>query len=280
MTAVAHKPLIAAVQTNSHGDLQSRLDRTADLCRQASERGAKLVVLPENFAYFGEKDTAGIADREATGKGVARQFLSDLARQYELWIVGGTLPLWDRSGKGGAPGKPPFASTLIYSDKGEELYRYDKIKLFDVSIPEQNFHYRESDTFTPGNGKTLVFNSPAGKVGVLVCFDLRFPRLALELANKGVEIIVAPSAFTRETGEKHWKLLLRARAIDTLSYVVGPNLAGRKRSKKATWGGSAIVDPWGEVLAEMGDEEGIITAVIDLERQKQIRARMPLLKKD
>ena len=264
-------PKIATVQTSSAGDWQRRLDKADELCRAAVADGAQLLVLPENFAYYAQKNLNEMADIESAYDGPVTSRLSLLAKELGVWIVGGTIPMWDEQQT-----DRPFAAVPVFNNEGNICCRYNKMHLFDVDIPDQNKRYRESDFYFPGDGSTVVFDSPVGRIGVIVCYDLRFPYLAQSLADQGAEIIVAPSAFTRETGKVHWQLLLQARALDTLCYVAGANLAGRDHPKVPTWGGSTIVNPWGKVVADMEDQEGFICAEIDLEKQQKIRQSLPL----
>ena len=265
------QPKLAAIQTSSNGEWQRRLEKAEQLCRAAAEDGAQLLVLPENFAYYGQKNLREIGELESSLDGPVTSRLSSLAEEMNVWIVGGTLPLIETAGQ-----QKPFATSLIFDNSGTPVHHYNKMHLFDVDIPEQNRTYRESDSYLAGSGETLVFDCPLGRVGVVICYDLRFPHLALALAAKGADIIVAPSAFTRETGKAHWQLLLQSRALDTLCYLVGANLAGRDHLKIPTWGGSTIVDPWGKVLAQMDDEEGFISVEIDREKQQKIRQSLPV----
>ena len=265
------QPKLAAIQTSSNGDWQRRLEKAEQLCRAAAEDGAQLLVLPENFAYYGQKNLREIGELESSLDGPVTSRLSSLAKELNVWIVGGTLPLLETADQ-----QKPYATSLVFDNFGTPVHHYNKIHLFDVDIPEQNRSYRESDSYLAGSGETLVFDCPLGCVGMVICYDLRFPHLAIELATRGAEIIVAPSAFTRETGKAHWQLLLQSRALDTLCYVVGANLAGRDHPKIPTWGGSTIVDPWGKVLAQMEDEEGFISVEIDREKQKKIRQSLPV----
>lgn len=267
---------IAAIQLRSEGSPASRLARAGALIDAAVARGAKLLVLPENFAYFGAKpkDLAEAARAEALADGPARTLLAERARRHRVWILGGTLPLFDGLADGGDA--RPFAAALLYGDTGEEVARYHKIHLFDVQVRADGRRYCESDSFRPGADPVAV-HTPLGKLGISVCYDLRFPELYRGYAARGAELLAVPSAFTATTGAAHWLLLLRARAVENQCYVIGANLAGRDHTSQPTWGGSAIIDPWGEVVAELGDEEDVILAPVDLQRLARIRADMPAL---
>ncbi|MGV6807180.1 MAG: carbon-nitrogen hydrolase family protein [bacterium] len=274
--------IVAAIQLRADGTLASRLDRVTDLCKEAAQAGAKLLVLPENFAYYGEKDLGRRGQEESTPQGLVRSTLARISKDNRVWIVGGTIPISasDSSQSDIASPARPFARAMMFSPEGETGLHYDKMHLFDVDVTDKDTGkikaYRESSFYRPGSGDTLIFDSPAGKTGVMVCYDTRFPGMALSLASQGARLLAIPAAFTRQTGKAHWQLLLQARALDTLCYVVGANLAGRDHPRQPTWGGSTIVDPWGQIIAEMDDEEGFICSAIYTEMQNDVRARLPL----
>jgi len=265
---------IAAIQLKSDGDPASNLDVAAHFIGEAAGAGAQLVVLPEHFVYYNVRDTQAVAESEAK-KGLARQFFAEQSRKYKVWLVAGTLPLF-ADGATSKDTDKPYATSLLYDANGDEVAAYQKIHLFDVNVQKTGKRYCESDSYQHGT-HPVVAQTPCGCVGMSVCYDLRFPELYRQLTEQGAEILVAPSAFTAATGQAHWQLLLRARAVENLSYVVGANLCNRSHPKKPTWGGSAIIDPWGEVLAEMGREEGFIIADIDLARVQELRRNMPVL---
>lgn len=265
---------IAAIQLKSDGDPSSNLVVAAHFIGEAASAGAKLVVLPEHFVYYNVRDTQAVAEAEAK-KGLARQFFAEQASKHGLWLVAGTLPLLAEQTASGDSEKP-YATSLLYDASGREVAAYQKIHLFDVNVQKTGKRYCESDSYGHGT-RPVVAQTPCGCIGMSVCYDLRFPELYRQLTEQGAEILVAPSAFTAATGQAHWQLLLRARAVENLSYVVGANLCNRNHPEKPTWGGSAIIDPWGEVLAEMDDEEGFISADIDLTRIKELRQNMPVL---
>ncbi|MBQ0721601.1 MAG: carbon-nitrogen hydrolase family protein [Gammaproteobacteria bacterium] len=265
---------IAAIQLKSDGDPARNLDVASHFIGEAAKAGAQLVVLPEHFVYYNVRDMQAVAKAEAAG-GLARQFFTEQAKKYDLWLVAGTLPLFADPDNSESTTKP-YATSLLYDASGREVAAYQKIHLFDVKVQKTGKRYCESDSYGHGT-RPVVAATPCGRVGMSVCYDLRFPELYRQLAEQGAEIMVAPSAFTAATGQAHWQLLLRARAVENLSYVVGANLCHRDHPKKPTWGGSAIIDPWGEVLAELDDEEGFITADIDLQRIKELRQNMPVL---
>jgi len=261
----------AVVQLKATGSALKNLaaaERQIDL---AAAEGAKLIVLPENFVYYNEKDLLAVASQERKQTGLARSFFAAQAKKYGIWLVAGTLPLF----KNGDDSKP-YATSLLYDPRGQESARYEKVHLFDVRVQSTGKSYCESDSYQPGDRAITALTS-AGMLGLSVCYDLRFPEFYRLLVAQGAEILVVPSAFTAATGEAHWRLLLQARAVENLCYVMGANLCNRDHPSKPTWGGSAIIDPWGEVLAEMNDEEGYVIAAIDRQRISTLREAMPAL---
>lgn len=235
----------------------------------------QLVIVPENFALGGlnPSRTLEIAQQERSGGPQPLQnFLKQQARQHGLWIVGGTIPLFPDSGDQ----QKPFTTTLVIDADGNEVARYNKIHLFDADVADSNGQYRESDNFSAGDG-VVVVDTPVGKLGLAICYDLRFSELFFALRQQGAEVIAVPSAFTAVTGEAHWEILLRARAIETQCYVAGAGMGDREHPKRPNWGGSAIVDGWGVVLAGLEGGDGLITAEIDLQRLHQQRQQMPVM---
>ena len=265
---------IAAIQLKSNGDPADNLNVAAHFISEAASAGAQLIVLPEHFVYYNVRDLQAVAKSEVAN-GLARDFFSEQSKKQGLWLVAGTLPLFAKQSDSQSTDKP-YATSLLYDASGQEVAAYQKIHLFDVNVQKTGKRYCESDSYQHG-ADPVVAQTPCGCVGMSICYDLRFPELYRQLTEQGAEILVAPSAFTAATGQAHWLLLLRARAIENLSYVVGANLCNRSHPKKPTWGGSAIIDPWGEVLAEMDDEEGFIIADIDRARVKELRQNMPVL---
>ena len=260
---------VAAIQMCSTRDLQHNLQRAEVLLAQAAQQGAKLAVLPENFAYYGCKELEQAARDEATVDGPVRQFLSQQAKRHQMWIIGGTVPVAEAGDNRG------YAACLVVGGDGSEQAQYHKIHLFDVDVGDAHKHYRESDDYRPGCDP-VVLDTPFGKLGLSVCYDLRFAELYRQLADRGAEIIVVPSAFTAVTGEAHWQLLLRARAVENQCFVIGANMGDRDHPKRPTWGGSVIVHPWGNVLAEMAGGEGVICAELDLAEIQRLKKNMPI----
>ena len=261
--------LVAAIQFAAGTDVKTNLEIVGTLVAKAVDRGAGLVVLPENLAFMGYHDSDKFQYAEVEGNGPIQDFLADLASTKGVWLIGGTIPIHSSPGK-------VRASSLVYDDSGVCMGRYDKIHLFDVDVPGSKEQYRESATIDAGD-TPLVIDSPFGKLGVTVCYDLRFPELYRQLVDAGVEILAVPAAFTAKTGAAHWELLLRARAVENLAYVVAAGQAGVHQNGRETYGNSMIVDPWGTVVARLGTEPGVVVGQIDLESQKHYREVFPVL---
>ena len=268
-----HNPCFAAIQMNSAGTVEPNLARAETRLAEAASAGAELAVLPENFALMGagERDKLGVA--EADGQGPIQDFLAAAARRHGLWIVAGTLPL------ASADPERVIPACLVFDDAGARVARYDKIHLFDVGLPGSTEAYRESATFVPGDIHPTVLDTPFGRLGLSICYDLRFPELYRALAAAGAEIVVAPSAFTQATGRAHWHVLNRARAIENLVTVIAPNQGGHHASGRQTYGHSLIVDPWGAIQAEAAtDHDEVIVARADRARLAELRDGFPCLR--
>lgn len=262
--------MVAAIQMASGPNVQANLDQAEKLIAEAASQNAKLVVLPENFSFMGKNDQERLAVAEEDGEGTVQKFLSDQSRKYQVWLVGGTVPL-----KSGQPNKL-FSSCMLFNDQGERVARYDKIHLFDVHLLEANESYTESETTTPGDTPVVV-DTPFGALGLAICYDLRFPELFRTMVNMGMEICAIPSSFTANTGKAHWEVLVRARAIENLCYVIAAGQGGYHISGRETHGNSAVVSPWGVVLNYMGKGAGVVSAEIDLESLKNTRKHFPVL---
>ena len=262
---------LAVIQMVSGTDVAANLAQAEGLLRQAAEQGAKLAVLPENFACMGRRDLTALAELEASGQGLVLPWLEHICRELDLWLVAGTLPL---PPVGKLSGKP-FATSLLLDSDGEIVARYQKIHLFDVDVADSHGSYRESDDYQHGSD-VVVADTPVGKLGLSVCYDLRFAELYRALREAGAELISAPSAFTQVTGAAHWQVLTRARAIETQCYVLAANQGGQHGEKRRTFGHSAIIDPWGQVLNEQAQGPGCLLAPVDLTELAAIRQRMPV----
>lgn len=267
---------IAAIQMASGTNVSANLNEVSNQISNAVNAGAKLIVLPESFAIMGMHDADQIKVAEDEGTGPIQNFLSEQAEENRVWIVAGTIPLKLNSDHSDYD-KKIFAACLVYNEKGESVSRYDKVHLFDAHIEATNETYNESETIEAGN-KAVVVETPFGKVGLAICFDLRFPELFRQLVLSGTEIIVVPSAFTASTGKAHWEVLLRARAIENLCYVIASAQGGYHVSGRETYGDSMIVDPWGTVLDRLPQGSGYVIADIDVENIHTIRKSFPVLK--
>ena len=262
---------VAACQMVSGTTLEGNLEAARALLAQAADAGAELAVLPEYFCLMGRQDGDKIAAREAFGEGRIQRFLSQAARELGLWVVGGTLPL-------AASDEAHVRNTsLVFSPQGECVARYDKIHLFNFDNGRER--YDESGVIESGHApQTFELVSRAGerwRIGLSVCYDLRFPELYRQLA---ADVLLVPSAFTHTTGQAHWELLLRARAVENLAYVVAPAQGGTHDNGRRTWGHSMVVDPWGQVLAQRTEAgAALVAADIDRERLAQVRAQLPAL---
>ncbi|MBS0417566.1 MAG: carbon-nitrogen hydrolase family protein [Proteobacteria bacterium] len=261
---------IAAIQMTSGPDVAANLQQVKPLLEEAAGRGAQLAVLPENFSFLGLRDTDKREVAEAEGSGPVQDFLATTAGKLRMWIIAGTTPI-----KAGGDGRVAAAS-LVYDAAGKQVARYDKIHLFDVDIPGKAEKYRESANVAPGS-RTVVVDTPVGKVGLSVCYDIRFPELFRRLSAAGAQILTVPSAFTAPTGRAHWETLMCARAIENLCYVVAPAQSGFHPNGRETYGDSLIVDFWGRVVQRLPRGRGCIVAQADLQRQAQTRQNFPAL---
>jgi nitrilase len=260
----------AAVQMASGPNVSANLLEVERLAEEAAGSGAGLLVLPENFAFMGLAERDILAIGEADGAGPLQDFLAQLARRLGIWLVGGTVPIR-------VPAADKVrAACLVHDDRGRCVARYDKIHLFDVHLVETDEHYRESETIEPGD-RVCVVDSPFGRLGLAVCYDLRFPELFRAMQDQGVELIALPAAFTALTGRAHWATLVRARAVENLSYVVAAAQGGFHVSGRETYGHSQVVDPWGNTLAQLPRGTGVVSAVLDPELQAATRRNFPCL---
>ena len=266
---------VAVIQMISGGCVEDNLKQAAELLADAASQGAVLALLPENFALMSTSKLYAAGVEERTVDGPIRSFLAQQAQALGLWIIAGSVPISAR------PDDEPLAdrirqSCLVYADDGSERARYDKIHLFDVNVADRQAQYRESDTIESGELAPVCVDSLAGKLGLSICYDLRFAELYRALAGQGAELLTVPAAFTAVTGQAHWHALLRARAIENQCFVLAANQGGQHSKSRATYGHSMIVDPWGEVLAELESGPGVAVADIDLERLADVRRDMPM----
>lgn len=258
---------IAAIQMASGPQVSANLNEAERLIEVAANQGAKLVALPEYFAIMGLKETDKVAVREEEGKGPIQAFLSKMAKKHKIWLIGGSVPLTSNF-----PNKVRN-SCLVYDDKGKQKARYDKIHLFGLDLG--NEHYHEEKTIESGTDIQVV-ETPFGKIGLSICYDLRFPELYRAMGE--VNMIIVPSAFTDTTGRAHWETLIRARAIENLCYVIAPAQGGYHLSGRETHGNSMIVDPWGVILDRLPRGSGVVIATMNPQYQASLRNSLPALK--
>ena len=253
----------AAIQMVSGPELGPNLEAAGRLVAEAAAAGARLAALPENFYLIGRHEGDKVKLREADGKGAVQDFLSRTAKQNRIWIVGGTAPISSDDEK------RVRGACLVNDDTGRRVARYDKMNLF--RFKNQTESYDETRTVEAGN-RPVAIESPFGRLALSVCYDVRFPELYRGLGE--FDAMFVPSAFTVPTGAAHWETLLRARAIENKAYVVAPAQGGTHAGGRRTWGHSMIVDPWGEILAQREEGEGLVLADIDLERIQDVRRRL------
>ena len=261
---------VAAIQLASGPNIEANLLQVERLMRKAADNGSKLIVLPENFALMGKTETDKIRQSEPQGDGRIQQFLAAQASRLGVWIVGGTVPLQcsDRD--------KVYAATLVYDDSGRQVARYNKIHLFDVRLMDTGERYHESETIKPGDA-IVVIDTPFGKLGLAVCYDLRFPEMFRAMLDRGVELVALPAAFTAQTGKAHWEILIRARAIENLIYVIAAGQGGYHVNVRKTYGCSMIVDPWGCILDRLQQGPGIASATIDISYLETTRRNFPVI---
>ncbi|MDK3026212.1 carbon-nitrogen hydrolase family protein [Cupriavidus taiwanensis] len=261
---------VAAVQTVTGTSLDANLARAEARIAEAAAGGAELVLLPEYFCIMGRAESDKVAVREHDGDGPVQQFLADTARRHGIWLVGGTLPMWCDDPQ------RVYNTSLAFNPRGERIARYDKIHLFGFTRGTES--YDESRTILAGR-TPVSFDAPCGRVAMSVCYDLRFPELYRGLAaDGGTSLILMPAAFTYTTGQAHWEILLRARAIENQCYVLAAAQGGKHENGRRTWGHSMLVDPWGEVLAMLPEGEGVVGGVIDPARLEEVRQNLPALR--
>jgi nitrilase len=255
---------VAALQMVSTPDRERNLAEAGRLIAEAARDGAQMVLLPEYFCFMGFKDTDKLAIRETPGAGPIQQFLADAAREHRVWVIGGTLPL-----ESPEPSRV-LNTTLVFEPAGKQAARYDKIHLFNFEKGEESFD--EARTICPG-GEVRTFEAPFGRVGLSVCYDLRFPELYRKMGD--CALIVVPSAFTYTTGRAHWETLLKARAVENQCYVLAAAQGGKHENGRRTWGHSILIDPWGETLAVREEGAGVVAGDIDPARIASVRQSLP-----
>ncbi len=258
--------IISAVQMNSSHDLDENLKTAERLIAEAADQGAEVIVLPENFALMPLQLKDRLKFKESKEGGPIHDFLRKLAQRHKVWLVAGTIPYSSNHEE------KVRAACLVFNAQGDIVAHYDKMHMFDVSIYNHE-NYQESSVIEAGN-QIVVVDTPVGKIGLAVCYDIRFPELFRCLFHKGAEIFVLPSAFTKATGGVHWEILSRARAIENFAYFVGCGQTGVHSNGRETYGHSLIVEPWGSVVSSIAEREGTIHADIDLDYLHKIRHNM------
>jgi len=271
---------IAALQMVSTPDVGRNLEAAGALIAQAAAAGAALVALPEYFCLLGRRDTDKLAVAEAPGNGPIQQFLADAARRHGVFVIGGTLPVRTAQGPSAASGAPRVLNRCcVYTPAGEEAAHYDKLHLFAYDNGRES--YDEGRTLAAGEAPVAVdlapANSPPLRLGLTICYDLRFPELYRALMKPACDLIAVPSAFTHTTGRAHWEVLLRARAIENQCYVLAAAQGGTHENGRRTWGHSMVIDPWGEALACREEGEGVVLAELDPRRLAEVRQQLPAL---
>lgn len=260
---------VAAIQMASGPHVQNNLLEAKRLLKNAAERGAQLIVLPENFAMMGMHDADVLGIAEEPGSGPLQDFLAEQARRLGVWIVGGTIPL--RAGKRALRAR---AACLVFDASGAAVARYDKMHLFDVHVPDSNEQYAESNTYESGD-HIVTLDTPFGRMGLAVCYDLRFPELFRGLLDHGAEYVVLPAAFTAQTGQAHWDVLLRARAIENQMFMLAAAQGGFHINGRETYGHSALIDPWGRIVAQLTRNPGLLVAEMGCDCVERIRRLFP-----
>ena len=271
MNEVNTMPIMAAIQMVSGPDVAENLAAAAELLARAAAGGARLAVLPENFALMGRGENDKVRVREAEGEGPIQLFLAEQAARHGLWLVGGTIPL-----RTVGDDDRVRAACLLFDDRGRQVARYDKVHLFDVQVVGSAERYAESATIEPGD-RYVVAATPLGRLGLAVCYDLRFPEQFRCMVEQGMELLVLPAAFTAATGKAHWETLLRARAIENQCYVIASAQGGKHANGRETYGDSLIIDPWGEILARLPHGPGVVLAEFNRERLENVRQQFPVL---
>jgi nitrilase len=263
---------VAALQMSSGPEVGANLRTVERLLERAVDNDVRLVVLPENFSLMPRRDSDRLGAAETAGQGPVQAFVSEQAARHDLWIVAGTIPIVSHDIH------RVRAASLVYDNHGRQAARYDKIHLFDVAVSDQEA-YRESDYIEPGpvQGNQIGVETPVGRWGLTVCYDVRFPELYRALSRDGVCVFAVPSAFTATTGKAHWEVLLRARAVENLAYVVAAAQFGAHANGRRTYGHSMVIGPWGEVIDEVEEQEGMAVADVDIEYLKRLRDGFPSL---
>jgi nitrilase len=262
---------VATIQMVSTPDVKANLSQMQDLVQQAAAEDAEFAILPEYFPLISDDETDKLQIVENFGNGPIQEMLAEQARQHGLWLMAGSIPI-----RSDDPLRVA-SSCLLYNPDGECIARYDKIHLFDVCVnKEEEEAYNESNTIIPGR-EVVVAETAFARLGLSICYDLRFPELYRELVSKRATIITVPSAFTYSTGKRHWEMLLCTRAVENLCFVIASGQGGQNTEKRRTWGHSMIIDPWGNILCSLEEGPGVACADLDLARVDELRSSFPAL---
>jgi len=262
----------AAIQMNSGPDIAANLDVADRLMGEAANDNCTLAVLPENFALMPEHGTDKAKHAEEPGSGPIQDFLADAAERHQLWVVAGSMPLVSPE----IAAQRVYGACPVYDPQGVVRALYRKIHLFDVDLADKQESYRESRSMLAGD-ELVTVDTPFGRIGLTICYDLRFPEMFRRLVDEGATVFTVPAAFTETTGRAHWHTLLRARAIENLAYVIAPGQYGRHPDNRSTFGHSLICDPWGRILSERAEGDGIVAADIDPGLPARLRSEFPAL---
>ncbi|MBY7973947.1 carbon-nitrogen hydrolase family protein [Vibrio fluvialis] len=258
---------VGIIQMTSGPVVADNLAYIATQAKALAAQGATWLVTPENAVVFGTRSDYH-QHAESMGDGPIQRELADIARANQVWLLVGSMPVARTSGV--------TTTSILFNPQGEAVAHYDKLHMFDVDVADSHQRYRESETFTPGDGLTVV-STPFGQLGLSICYDVRFPHLYSQLRRQGAQILLVPAAFTAVTGRAHWEVLLRARAIETQCWVVAVGQGGHHPCGRETWGHSMVINPWGEVVASLGQEAATLVADIDLHQVDQVRLTMPII---
>ena len=261
---------VAAIQMNSGADVGANLKLADRLLADAAEDRVRLAVLPENFALMPAQSRDKAAHAEARGQGPIQEFLADAARRYGMWVVAGSMPLCSPEAE------RVYGACPVFDDHGRDIACYLKMHLFDVKLPDLEESYQESWSMLPGDELCCV-DTPLGRIGLTICYDVRFPEMFRRLVERGASVFTVPAAFTKVTGTAHWHVLLRARAIENLAYVIAAGQYGDHADKRTTFGHSLIIDPWGRILAEQPAGNCHVAADLNPDLPAKIRAEFPAL---
>ncbi|NIY92193.1 carbon-nitrogen hydrolase family protein [Vibrio diazotrophicus] len=261
---------IGLIQMTSSSDVNENLTYIEQQTTLLAKQGAKWVITPENAVVFGNKEDYHNSAEEL-GDGPVQARISRLAEEQQVWILIGSIPIRRTS----ASSVGVTTTSVLFNPQGHIVAYYDKLHMFDVDVADGHKRYRESETFTPGND-IVVAETPFAKLGLSICYDVRFPNLYAELRRLGAQILLVPAAFTAVTGKAHWEVLLRARAIENQCWVIAVGQGGHHPCGRETWGHSMVISPWGDIIASLGQNAESLVVDIELEQIESVRATMPI----